>query len=146
MLSFYFVVSHVSWKIRWRIQVVSQLSFYLVVSHVSQFIYHSCSQPSLQSKFPRRDLNHPFEWPTHLQAKHFINDFHVFVTLEDLSPKWIMVVQESLRLWWTSESLYYPPLHGNLLVENWTRSWWSFGEVWDREISGSLWVPQWRRR
>jgi hypothetical protein len=56
------------------------------------------------------------------------------------------VLQESPRLWWISKSLYYPLLHGDLIVENRSRSWWSLDEVWGRERPGPLWTPQQIRR
>jgi hypothetical protein len=51
-------------------------------------------------------------------------------------------LQEPPRLWWASESLYWPLLHGDLLVENKTRSWWLFGEVWGQERPDPLCAPQ----
>jgi hypothetical protein len=48
----------------------------------------SLLQASLISKLPKRDLSHPLSDPLDLQAKHFIDDLHVFVTLGDLSPRW----------------------------------------------------------
>jgi hypothetical protein len=55
--------------------------------------------------------------PQNLQAKHFIDDLRVFVTLGDLSPRWTMVVWESPRLWRTSKSLYCPLLRGDMIVK-----------------------------
>jgi hypothetical protein len=55
--------------------------------------------------------------PLNLQAKHFIDDLHMYVSLGDLSPRWTRVVRESPRLWLTSESLYCSLLRGDLIVE-----------------------------
>jgi hypothetical protein len=56
-------------------------------------------------------------YPLDLHSKHFIDDLRVFVTLGAYLLDRLGVVQESPRLWWTSESLYYPLLCGDLIVE-----------------------------
>jgi hypothetical protein len=45
-------------------------------------------QASLQTKVSRRDLSHLLSDPLNLQAKHFIDNLCVFVSLGDLSPRW----------------------------------------------------------
>jgi hypothetical protein len=54
--------------------------------------------------------------PLNLYLNYFTDDLCVFVTLEDLFPRWT-VVRESSKLWLTPKSLYCPLLCGDLIVE-----------------------------
>jgi hypothetical protein len=54
--------------------------------------------------------------PLDLHSKHFINDLRVFVTLRDLSLRWIRL-SYSHQGWLTPKSLYGPLLRGDLIVK-----------------------------
>jgi hypothetical protein len=66
------------------------------------------SQASIKSKPFRRDLRQTISVCSLLLRIH---------PLDRLG-----ILREPSRLWWVSESLYWPLLHGDLIVENWTWS------------------------
>jgi hypothetical protein len=77
----------------------------------------SLPQASIQSNLPRRDLSHPLSNPLNLQLSTSSTSFvySLFLGIRPLDE--LGVVQESSRLWWTSENLYCPLLRGDLIVK-----------------------------
>jgi hypothetical protein len=83
----------------------------------------SLLQASLKSKLPKRDLSYPLSDHLNLQAKHFTDDLHVFITLGDLSPRWTRYLLGATKVVVSLKKFVLPLLCGDLLVENRTRSW-----------------------
>jgi hypothetical protein len=51
------------------------------------------------------------------KQKHFTDDLHVFVTLEDLSPRWTRCPSRATKVVVSLINLCYPLLRGDLIVK-----------------------------
>jgi hypothetical protein len=83
--------------------------------------------------------------PLNIQAKHFINDLRVFISLRDLSPIWTRCCPSVTKVVVNLEKFVLPSPSWRFDSGNWIRSWWSLGEVWGWERPSPMWTPQWRR-